>query len=55
MKGKVADLENKIQNYQSRLSSFNQENENLKASNADVQKIKAQAQDENKQLKQRLG
>lgn len=55
MKGKVTDLENKVHNYQSRLKSFNQENEDLKASNAEMRKNKTQTQEENKQLKQYLG
>ncbi|XP_062867493.1 kinesin-like protein KIFC1 isoform X2 [Trichomycterus rosablanca] len=54
LKGKVSDMENKIQNYQSKMKSVNHENENLKESISKVQKIEAEAQEENKQLKKHL-
>lgn len=55
MRGKMADMENKILSYEGRLNSFNQENEDLKASNEKVQKSMAKACEENLQLKQQLG
>ncbi|XP_072531607.1 kinesin-like protein KIFC1 isoform X2 [Salminus brasiliensis] len=54
LKGKVSDMENKIQNYQSRVKSVNQENEGLKDRIAKVQKNDAESQEENRKLKQRL-
>lgn len=44
-----------MQTYRSRINSVNQENEDLKASNAEMQKSKAQVQEENEQLKRHLG
>ncbi|KAL6461117.1 hypothetical protein MHYP_G00310830 [Metynnis hypsauchen] len=54
LKGKVSDMENKIQNYHSRIKSANQENESLKDCIAKVQKNEAEIQVENRRLKQRL-
>ncbi|XP_076865679.1 kinesin-like protein KIFC1 isoform X2 [Brachyhypopomus gauderio] len=54
LKGKVSDMENKIQNYQSRVKSVNQENENLKGSIAEVKRNEAEMQEENSRLKQRV-
>lgn len=54
LKGKVSDMENKIQNYQSKMKSVNQENENLKDSISKVQRIDAESKEENKRLKKHL-
>lgn len=54
LKGKVTDMEAKVQNYQSRVKSVNQENENLKDSITKVQRREAEIKDENSGLKKRL-
>ncbi|XP_030640051.1 kinesin-like protein KIFC1 isoform X2 [Chanos chanos] len=54
LKGKVSDMEVKVQTYQSRVKSVNQENENLKDSISKIQKRESQMQEENVQLKKRL-
>lgn len=54
LKGKVSDMEAKVQNYQSRVKSVNQENDTLKDSINKVQKREAEIKDENNSLKKRL-
>ncbi|TRY94785.1 hypothetical protein DNTS_035658 [Danionella cerebrum] len=55
LKGKISDLETKVQNYQTRIKSVNQENECLKASVSKAQKRTAEIEEENNRLKKRLG
>uniref|UniRef100_A0A8C1V9Y4 Kinesin-like protein n=1 Tax=Cyprinus carpio TaxID=7962 RepID=A0A8C1V9Y4_CYPCA len=55
LKGKVSDMEAKVQNYQSKIKSVNLENDHLKDSITKAQKHKAEIEDENKGLKKRLG
>ncbi|TRY76071.1 hypothetical protein DNTS_012286 [Danionella cerebrum] len=55
LKGKVSDMETKVQNYQTRIKSVNQENECLKASVSKAQKRTAEIEEENNRLKKRLG
>lgn len=55
LKGKVSDMEAKVQNYQSRVKSVNQENDTLKDSINKVQRREAEIKDENNSLKKRLG
>uniref|UniRef100_A0A672KHP2 Kinesin motor domain-containing protein n=1 Tax=Sinocyclocheilus grahami TaxID=75366 RepID=A0A672KHP2_SINGR len=54
LKGKVSDMENKVQNYQGKIKSANQENEYLKDSITKAQKHKAEIEQENSGLKKRL-
>lgn len=54
LKGKVSDMETRVQNYQSRVKSVNQENENLKDSITKVQKRETEIKEENNGLKKRL-
>ncbi|XP_065142736.1 kinesin-like protein KIFC1 [Paramisgurnus dabryanus] len=54
LKGKVSDMETKVQNYQSKVKTVNQENENLKDSITKVQKREAEIKEENNSLKRRL-
>uniref|UniRef100_A0A8C1D5A8 Kinesin-like protein n=1 Tax=Cyprinus carpio carpio TaxID=630221 RepID=A0A8C1D5A8_CYPCA len=55
LKGKVSDMEAKVQNYQSKIKSVNLENDHLKDSITKAQKHKAEIEDENRGLKKRLG
>ncbi|KAI2653173.1 Carboxy-terminal kinesin 2 [Labeo rohita] len=54
LKGKVSDMENKVQNYQSKIKSVNLENDHLKESITKAQKHKAEIENENNGLKKRL-
>ncbi|XP_028819541.1 carboxy-terminal kinesin 2-like [Denticeps clupeoides] len=54
LKGKVSDMEVKVQTYQSRMKSVNQENAGLKDSVAKAQHRETELQKENRQLKQEL-
>ncbi|XP_073678240.1 kinesin-like protein KIFC1 [Garra rufa] len=54
LKGKVSDMENKVQNYQSKIKSVNLENDHLKDSITKAQKQAAEVKDENNGLKKRL-
>uniref|UniRef100_A0A8C1D573 Kinesin-like protein n=1 Tax=Cyprinus carpio carpio TaxID=630221 RepID=A0A8C1D573_CYPCA len=54
LKGKVSDMETKVQSYQGKIKSANQENEYLKESITKAQKHKAEIEEENSGLKKRL-
>ncbi|XP_051526610.1 carboxy-terminal kinesin 2-like isoform X1 [Myxocyprinus asiaticus] len=54
LKGKVSDMENKVQNYQSKVKSINQENEGLKDSISKAQKREAEMREESNRIKKRL-
>ncbi|KAA0710064.1 Carboxy-terminal kinesin 2 XCTK2 [Triplophysa tibetana] len=54
LKGKVSDMEAKVQNYQSRVKSINHENDTLKESINKVHKREAEIKEENIGLKKRL-
>ncbi len=54
LKGKVSDMESKVNNYQSKIKTVNLENDHLKNSITKVQKHKAEIEDENRGLKKRL-
>lgn len=55
LKGKVSDMEAKVQNYQSKVKSINHENDTLKESINKVHKREAEIKEENIGLKKRLG
>ncbi|XP_056596951.1 kinesin-like protein KIFC1 isoform X2 [Triplophysa dalaica] len=54
LKGKVSDMEAKVQNYQSKVKSINHENDTLKESINKVHKREAEIKEENIGLKKRL-
>ncbi len=54
LKGKVSDMESKVNNYQSKIKSVNLENDHLKNSITKAQKHKAEIEDENRGLKKHL-